>query len=53
MQRNQLGEGVVVAVVPETQSDILGAPAGVEIAKFDDRGPRWLSMIRLARRCTK
>lgn len=50
MQRNQLGEGVVVAVVPESQSDILGAPAGVEIVTFDDRGPRWLSMIRLARR---
>lgn len=50
MQRNQFGDGVVVAVVPETQSEILGAPAGVEIVTFDNRGPRWLSMIRLAKR---
>ena len=43
MQRNQFGEGVVVAVVPETQSEILGSTAGVEIITFDNRGPRWLS----------
>lgn len=50
MQRNQFGEGVVVAVVPETQSDILCSPAGVEIVTFDNRGPRWLSTLRLAKR---
>ncbi len=50
MQREQFGEGVVVAVVPETQSDILGTPAGVEIVTFDNRGPRWLSTLRLAMR---
>jgi glycosyltransferase involved in cell wall biosynthesis len=50
MQRNQFGAGVVVAVVPESQSDILRAPEGVEIITFDNRGPRWLSTLRLARR---
>ncbi len=47
MQRNQFGDGVVVAVVPETQADILGTPSGVEIVTFNNRGPRWLSTLRL------
>jgi glycosyltransferase involved in cell wall biosynthesis len=49
-QREAFGDGVVVAVVPETQSDILASPAGVEIVTFDNRGPRWLSTFRLVRR---
>jgi glycosyltransferase involved in cell wall biosynthesis len=49
MQRAHYGNGVVVAVVPETQAEILKAPEGVEIVTFDNRGPRWLSTLRLAR----
>jgi glycosyltransferase involved in cell wall biosynthesis len=49
-QRASFGDGVVIAVVPETQSGILESPAGVEIVTFDNRGPRWLSTLRLARR---
>jgi glycosyltransferase involved in cell wall biosynthesis len=49
-QRESFGDDVVVAVVPETQSDILASPAGVEIVTFDNRGPRWLSTLRLVRR---
>jgi glycosyltransferase involved in cell wall biosynthesis len=47
-QRAHFGEGVVMAVVPETQSDILQSPPGVEIVTFNNRGPRWLSTLRLA-----
>lgn len=49
-QRASFGEDSVVAVVPQSQSDILGAPAGVEIVTFDDHGPRWRSTLRLAAR---
>ena len=49
-QRASFGDGVVIAVVPETQAGILDSPAGVEIVTFDNRGPRWLSTLRLALR---
>jgi len=47
-QRAHYGDGVLVAVVPETQCDILQSPEGVEVVTFDNRGPRWLSTLRLA-----
>ncbi len=47
-QRASFGEGSVVVVVPESQSDILASPVGVEVVTFDDRGPRWRSTLRLA-----
>ena len=47
-QRASFGDGSVVVVVPRSQSDILGSPAGVEIVTFDDAGPRWRSTLRLA-----
>jgi glycosyltransferase involved in cell wall biosynthesis len=53
MQRAHFGDGAVVAVVPETQADILQSPPGVEIVTFDNRGPRWLSTLRLARRMSE
>jgi len=49
IQRAHFGDGTVIAVVPETQADILQCPHGVEIVTFDNRGPRWLSTLRLAR----
>ena len=53
MQRAHFGDGTVVAVVPESQADILQSPSGVEIVTFDNRGPRWLSTLRLARRLSE
>jgi len=50
MQRHSFGDGVVTAIVPESQRPIVQSPAGVEIVTFDDRGGRLLSTWRLARR---
>jgi len=49
-QRATFGDGAVTVVVPRSQSDILGSPAGVELITFDDGGPRWRSTLRLAAR---
>jgi glycosyltransferase involved in cell wall biosynthesis len=48
MQRESFGDGVVTALLPASQASIVRAPAGIEIVTFDDRGPRWLSTLRLA-----
>jgi glycosyltransferase involved in cell wall biosynthesis len=48
-QRDSYGRDAVIAVVPETQADVLQAPVGVEVITYDNRGPRWLSTLRLAR----
>jgi len=50
MQRDSFGDGVVTAIVPESQRPIVQSPAGVEIVTFDDRGSRLLSAWRLAKR---
>jgi glycosyltransferase involved in cell wall biosynthesis len=49
MQAESLGAGEVAAVVPASQCEILGSPAGVELIKFDDSGSRPANTLRLAR----
>jgi glycosyltransferase involved in cell wall biosynthesis len=49
MQRDSFGAGVVTAIVPASQRDIVQSPAGVEIVSFDDSGNRMLSTLRLTR----
>jgi glycosyltransferase involved in cell wall biosynthesis len=50
MQRESFGAGVVTAIVPESQREMVQTPAGVAIVSFDDRGNRLLSTLNLARR---
>ncbi len=48
LQRETFGAGVVTALVPMSQRDMVQSPPGVEIIPFDDRGNRFLSTARLA-----
>lgn len=50
LQRDEHGDGVITALVPESQRAMVQSPEGVEIVTFDDRGPRLLSAWRLAMR---
>lgn len=47
-QRETFGEDVVVALVPESQREMVGTPDGVEIVTFNDRGTRLVNACRLA-----
>jgi glycosyltransferase involved in cell wall biosynthesis len=47
-QRDSFGAGVVVALVPESQREMLGTPEGVEIVTFNDSGARFVNACRLA-----
>ncbi|MEP7246161.1 MAG: glycosyltransferase [Gammaproteobacteria bacterium] len=48
VQRRSFGPGVVAALVPASQREILGYPPGVKIVTFDDSGHRLLNTWRLA-----
>lgn len=48
MQRDSYGPGVVIALVPESQREMIQSPEGVEVFTFDDTGPRMISTLRLA-----
>jgi len=50
VQRRSFGPGVIIALVPASQREILGYPPGVKIVTFDDSGHRLLNTWRLTLR---